>query len=52
MNNQAKEWHAKNKMPQNPTLEQRINWHREHAKNCGCRPIPKNLLPKIKKGKI
>jgi hypothetical protein len=44
-----KEWHAKHKMPENPTIGEKIKWHREHAKNCGCRPTPKSLLIKIKK---
>lgn len=35
------EWHAKNKMPKNPTTQQRLKWHREHLKNCACRkPTP------------
>lgn len=44
-----KEWHEKNKMPKNPSLEQRIKWHLEHAKHCTCRPIPDKLLDAIKK---
>ena len=39
-----KEWHAKNSMPQNPPMEERINWHRTHAKHCACMPIPQKLL--------
>lgn len=27
-----KEWHLKNRMPKNPTSEQRIAWHIEHKK--------------------
>lgn len=38
-------WHLNNSMPKNPTLEQRIAWHRQHKKNCSCRPIPKSLEP-------
>ncbi len=44
-----KEWHLKNRMPKNPSLEERIKWHKEHAINCSCRPIPENLLVEIKK---
>lgn len=29
-----KEWHKKNRMSKNPTLEERIKWHLKHAKNC------------------
>jgi hypothetical protein len=32
-----KDWHAKHKMPRNPTLSQRIIWHVEHLKHCQCR---------------
>lgn len=42
-----KNWHLKNKMPKNPTPEQRINWHIQHAKNCNCRPIPEKLLKEM-----
>lgn len=42
-----KEWHEKNKMPKNPTLVEKMEWHWEHAKKCGCKPIPKNLLNKL-----
>jgi hypothetical protein len=38
-----KPWHAQNKMPPKPTLEQRIQWHREHQKHCACRETPKSL---------
>lgn len=37
------DWHRANPMPKNPTLEQRIEWHKEHVKNCTCRPMPDNL---------
>ena len=39
----GQKWHEKHKMPTNPTLEQRIVWHKEHQKFCGCRPVPKSL---------
>ncbi|MBZ0271423.1 hypothetical protein K8I61_05265 [bacterium] len=38
------EWHKKHPMPKNPTTEQRIAWHREHAVVCACREIPPKLL--------
>jgi len=44
-----KEWHNANKMAKNATLEQRVDWHLEHAKNCKCRPIPKKLKLEIEK---
>jgi hypothetical protein len=47
-----KEWHLKNLMPKNPTIEQRIKWHIEHSHECQCRNIPPKLLEEIKKRKI
>lgn len=45
-----KEWHQAHKMPKNPSLEQRINWHLEHLKNCQCRTdIPEKLKAEMKK---
>lgn len=43
-----KEWHDKNIMPENATFDQRVKWHLEHQKNCGCRPIPAKLLEQMK----
>ena len=47
-----KEWHLKNKMPKNPTIEQRVKWHLAHEKQCKCRPIPKTLLEELEKLKL
>ena len=32
-------WHKAHPIPKNPTLDQRVAWHLDHARNCGCRPI-------------
>lgn len=46
-------WHKKNKMPKNPTLQQRIDWHVRHQKNCGCRSgLPVKLKEEMKRLKI
>lgn len=38
------EWHKKNRMPKNPTEEERAAWHMAHLKNCACRrPSSKEL---------
>ena len=42
-----KDWHAANRMAKNPSLEQRIEWHLAHVKNCSCRPIPERLQAEI-----
>jgi hypothetical protein len=44
-----REWHEKNRMPENASFDERVNWHREHQKNCSCRQIPGNLLEEMKK---
>jgi hypothetical protein len=44
-----KEWHEQNKMPENPTFEQRVAWHLAHQQNCACRPIPEKLAEAMKK---
>ena len=40
-----KSWHEQHRMPRPSTIQQRIEWHLAHAKDCGCRPIPPSLLP-------
>lgn len=42
-----KKWHEANPMPKNPSLNERVNWHLAHAKNCACRPIPSKLQEEI-----
>ena len=44
-----KEWHLKNKMPKNPSFEQRVEWHLEHQKHCSCRPIEGKLAEEMRK---
>jgi hypothetical protein len=47
-----REWHIAHPMPKNPTLQQRIHWHIEHLKHCGCRrDIPPKLKAEMKKPK-
>ena len=46
------EWHRKNKMSKNPTLDERIKWHLDHSKNCSCRPLTGKILKEIKKRKL
>jgi hypothetical protein len=37
------EWHKKHRMPKSPTLEERLEWHREHSRHCACREMPPSL---------
>ncbi|HEX7762983.1 MAG TPA: hypothetical protein VF433_05180 [Cellvibrio sp.] len=43
------EWHRNHKMPVNPTLEQKLEWHLAHIKHCACRPMPQSLVDELKK---
>jgi hypothetical protein len=52
MNDKVKVWHKENKMPKNPSLDERITWAIGHGGNCACRPIPESLLVEIKKRKL
>ena len=36
-------------MPPKATLDQRLEWHLEHAKNCQCRPIEGKIAEEMKK---
>lgn len=47
-----KDWHLAHRMPKNPTLEQRIEWHLDHQKNCSCRAIPEKIADELKKRNI
>ena len=42
-------WHRGHRMPVNATLDQRITWHLEHAKACGCRPVPDKPAEEMKR---
>jgi len=44
-----KEWHLAHPMPKNPSFEQRVKWHLEHQKHCGCRKISGKLAEEMKK---
>jgi len=42
------DWHKANPMPKNPTSDQRVEWHREHSLECGCREMPADIAGEIK----
>jgi hypothetical protein len=42
-------WHDAHRLPRNAKLDERIAWHREHARECGCRPIPAKLFEQMQK---
>lgn len=40
-------WHKNNPIPQKVTINQRIQWHVDHQRECGCRPIPPLIQTKM-----
>lgn len=46
-----KDWHKKNPMPRKATSNQKIQWHVDHVRECGCRPIPPKIIEKMKERK-
>ena len=44
-----KEWHAKNRMSENASDEQRATWHMEHVKHCACRKPTQGIAALIRK---
>jgi len=42
-----KDWHDKHPMPSNASVDQRVEWHLLHSRECGCRPIPATLQREI-----
>jgi hypothetical protein len=49
MDEKARTWHEKHRMPAKATMEQRIAWHEEHAQVCGCREVPLSVQAEIEK---
>ncbi len=41
------DWHARNRMPANASLDERI----AHARACACRPMPAKIAAAIKAGR-
>jgi hypothetical protein len=42
------EWHSKNKISENPTIDQRVRWHIEHARHCPCHYVDDEILEEVK----
>lgn len=42
-----KEWHLKHPMPKYATLDERIKWHLQHVKHCGCRTLPEKIKEEL-----
>jgi hypothetical protein len=41
------EWHRAHPMPPKATFEQRVAWHREHMRHCGCRKPPADIAARL-----
>ncbi len=43
-------WHKANRMPPKATLDQRVAWHLDHLKACGCRTdLPATIVAELKR---
>jgi hypothetical protein len=42
------DWHSKHQLPDHPTLDQRLRWHIEHARNCPCPAADSDILAELK----
>jgi hypothetical protein len=49
MANLNADWHRKHPMPARASLDQRLQWHRRHAKACACREIPAPIVAEMKR---
>lgn len=43
-----RDWHLANRMPPKATAGQRLAWHLEHARVCGCRFLSEEALLKLR----
>jgi len=43
------DWHRKNNLPRHASLAERMDWHKRHAENCGCRPMPPDIRARLEK---
>jgi hypothetical protein len=41
-------WHARHRMPKNPTPAERLAWHAAHQRHCACRPTPAVLQRQLR----
>ena len=41
------EWHRAHVLGQHASLQERIAWHEEHARECACRAMPASIAEAI-----
>jgi hypothetical protein len=44
-----RQWHDEHRLGKGASLDDRVRWHLEHARVCGCRPIPELILKEIER---
>jgi hypothetical protein len=42
-----KEWHEDHRLDPKATEDERIAWHVEHARECGCRDMPDSIKTRL-----
>ena len=42
------EWHRAHVLGRGASLDDRVTWHLEHARACGCRAIPAGIVAEIR----
>ena len=42
-----RQWHSDHRLARDATLEERLDWHREHAEHCGCREMPASIRQEL-----
>jgi len=40
-------WHEAHPMPKHATLDERVAWHVEHARECACREMPASIQAEL-----
>ncbi len=40
-------WHSKHRLPDNPTLDQKVKWHMVHARRCPCPAHDEDILDEL-----
>lgn len=40
-------WHEAHVLGRNPTAQQRLEWHLEHAEACGCRKLTDEMRERL-----
>ena len=43
-----REWHLAHVLGSKAPMDQRIEWHLEHVRVCGCAPVPASVMAEIR----